>query len=207
MILSTLLLTVASISVPIPEIEIAEHLFDKLRSTVEDKQTYVMVTLNLMVEPDGRVADCTMGRVVGATELAPTFCSDIVGMRVARPRDHAGRRTHAFINYSTSAFAGSLLPRSGEAIEALLAQPNSTDPDGELQLRDTSIGQNDFFFIDLAIDADGTVRACQRAKKTPRRFVEPACGLARAKTFAIRHATHGEAVPYVRSVRLVAAQQ
>ena len=52
MIFSTLLLTVASISVPIPGIALAERLFDELRSTVEGKRTYVMVTLNLMVEPE-----------------------------------------------------------------------------------------------------------------------------------------------------------
>ena len=207
MIFSTLLLTVASISVPIPGIALAERLFDELRSTVEGKRTYVMVTLNLMVEPDGRVADCTVGRVVGTKELAPMFCSKVVGMRVPRPRDHDDQRTHAFINYSTSAFASSLLRRSNEAIDALRALPNSADPDGELQFPDASIGQNDFFYIDLAIAADGTVRACQTAKRTPRRFDEPACGLARTKTFTIRHTTQGEAVSYVRSVRLVAAQQ
>ena len=202
MALLTALLAAASISVPVPKIEIAEQLFRPLRPAVEGNHSYVMATLNLWVGPNGRIAQCSVGRAVGMKDLAPRYCSMIVGKRLASPRNEIGKRSHAFVTYTTSAFAGSLLSQSDEVIQELLAQPNSADPDGYLSVPGIALEKEDYFVLDLAIDQDGVVTACQKGTNTPDELVEAACKAARGRSFAIRQSVKGEAVSYVRSVEL-----
>lgn len=204
-IASALLLAASSISVPMPSVDVAQYLFNKVHSRVEHDHTYVMATLNLWVEPDGRVAQCSIGRLVGDSNVAQVFCPALVGVRLASPRDAHGQPTYAFTSFTTSGFASSLLSRSSQVIKQLLAQPNSTDPDYRLQIANPTISEKDNFYIDLTVASNGKVESCEKPKKVPENVFTSACAVARARTFVILHPALGDAVSYVRSIRVVPA--
>jgi hypothetical protein len=203
--IASALLLAASISVPMPSVDVAQFLFNKIHSRMERDRTYVMATLNLWVEPDGRVTQCSIGRLVGDPAIAQEFCPSLVGMRLARPRDAQGRPVYALTSFTTSGFASSLISRSNQVIKQLLQQPNSTDPDYQLRIADPAISEKDNFYITLSVAQDGKVDTCEKPKKIPQDVFVSACAAARAKTFAILGSAAGGAVSYVRSVRVVPA--
>ena len=192
----------ASILVSAPSLDVANEMFATISNQVDAQQTYVMATVNLWIDPTGTIVECQKGRAVGTREIAAGFCSMLLGRQIDAPRDEHDRPTYAYVPYTMSGFAASRMPQSDAVIDALLALPNVGDADERLQVSHPSVAQGTRFYVNLAIAADGSVTACERAKSLPRRLVKPACAAARARTFAVRTAS-GQAVSYVRKVRLV----
>ena len=193
-----------AILVAVPGLDVANEMFGTISAEVEARQTYVMATVNLWIDPNGSIVECRNGRAVGTQEIAAGFCSMLLGRQIDKPRDEHGRQTYAYVPYTMSGFANSRMPQSNAVIDALLATPNVGDPDERLPVSHPSVVDGTRFFIELSIAADGSVTACERSKGLPRRLVALACAAARERTFAVRTAS-GQPVAYVRTVRLVAS--
>lgn len=192
----------ASLVVAVPSLDVANYMFATIRDRVEAEQTYVMATVNLWIDPTGSIVECQTGRAVGSQEIAWRFCSMLLGRQIEVPRDEHGRPTYAYVPYTMSGFAASRVSQSEAVIDALLAIPNAGDPDERLAVSHPSVKDENRYFVDLSIAADGSVTGCERSKNLPRRLLASACAAAKEKRFAVRTAS-GQAVPYVRKVRLV----
>lgn len=200
---SVLLLAASAISVPTFGRSAADYLLRKIDFYRLDRAgKQVGVTLNLWVEPNRRIAKCSLGRFAGDEATAKKMCSVLVGMRTEFPRDGEGRKTYGFVSLQITAFTGSASRPPEELLAALYAKPVEGDPDELLAIPGASISNKDSFAINVSVGADGAVTDCGKRGKAPQGIVENACGLARLKSFAVRYSDGGEPVAYVRNVRL-----
>lgn len=201
---SVLLLAASAMSVPTFGHSAAHYLLRKIDFYSLDRNSkQVGVTLNLWVEPNRRIAKCSLGRFAGDEATARKMCPVLVGMRTEFPRDGERRKTYGFVSLQITAFAGSARRSPEELLAALHAKPVEGDPDVQLAIPGASISNRDSFEINLGIGANGAVTDCGKRGKVPQDVVDKACGLARLKSFTVHYSDGGEPVSYVRNVRLV----
>lgn len=214
MSISALLLAASSIAVP--DVSDATGLFAMKLSVdrLERSGHLVEATANLWVEPNGKVTKCSIGRLVGDEGYARSFCPMLQGRLLKFPRDSHGRKSYAFVSVDILARAGGTDADSKRLTEQFDLLPIAGDADAVLPLAGASLWPDEgkrhypnyeipHYEINVEVAADGSVAACEKARKTPQELADRACAMARAKTFAVRNSDAGQSVSYIRSVRLV----
>jgi hypothetical protein len=202
--ISALVLLASGISLPESGRQLVEYLYHKIEdSRVYSKAGWSAATLNLWIEPNGRIASCTIGRSVGDEHIAGLYCPLLINFRTDFPKDENGRKTFAFMPIQMTITSDAFSKQDQKIVDQLKSQPNLGDADADLPLASPDVTTKSNYFIDLMISPDGSVRACDNGGHTPDNLVEQACALARSKSFAVRRAGSGEPVAYARFVRLV----
>src|SRR5436190_2471730 len=95
---AALLLAASAMLLPDPGLPAAEQLYRNVREGVEAEHSWVLVTLNLWIEPNGRIVECSIGKVSGEARFSESFCPILKGLVTGSPRDETGRPTFAFVS-------------------------------------------------------------------------------------------------------------
>lgn len=196
-------LALAALSVPAPDMPTSEALYYRVLPSLTANKNFVMVTLNLWVNPDGKIEECTVGKALGDLTLVPTYCPGIIEHTMPSPVDQSGARAYAFVNFTHISYAGQPRPRVAKAAQQILALPNGGDAEGEVHMPDLTTQAAKPYLLQVEIDVNGALTACTQGKRTPENVVGPACALAGQRTYTVRHSATGERVSYVRHLTIV----
>ena len=204
MFISALLLAASAISLPQFDMGgLQNYFFKKFDFNKLTRQdAAVGVTVNLWIEPHGRIAGCWIGRMIGNQQAAKGLCPILLGMYAVPARDEKGKRTYGLVTVNFFVPPGPSKETDQTFAASLLAKPNAGDREDELTMRTPATPATPRDALTISVTADGSVGACARGA-LPEEVFEEACANAKGKAFVVRRGDKGQAVPYVRRVILV----
>jgi TonB family protein len=148
------------------------------------------VMQQILVSPDGRAISCEAVQTIGDPLFAGASCKSFRSWRFDPPRGAAGEPIHALIQ-PTAVFTIRGASELGD-----LRRP----PEIELQAR--GLQESARQLLNVHIGADGHIQHCGSANGASSPLVTAACGAADDATWDIIHSGDGDAVPYVRQLKV-----
>ena len=175
--------------------------------------------IELLIAPDGKVADCIVVRFAGDKKTADLNCKILKKRRFSIPIGPDGKPAYAVIPTVLTSYADKLfpmrqqltrdfisglkadkLPMSIEVpmtvfVEGFSTAPASSDPAGKGAV--LSVAMNISSAVNLRIGLDGKVSDCEGTARAPESLIHYACTKAKLMNFETRK-IKGRPVPYLR---------
>ena len=178
-----------------PELD-ARKIQDQYPILALQKRWSAAVYLELLIGPDGRVADCTPLEAFGNEDFASMFCEIVAKVKAVPTKDAEGKPSFGVVRTTVRM----MVPGSsqGDLIEKLPARA----PDIEFETRslpgisESSVRTS----ITVAVDEAGGVGGCQTTEEEHRRYGEAACQQVSAMTMPPMVDATGKQISYVRSL-------
>lgn len=187
--------------------ELAFTVWDKIRHRVQRENAFFAATYNLWVDPSGNIVGCSIGNTAGKRTVAELVCPLLVLEHIDKPKDASGKPTYARVNFSMSGFSREREWRNSVALEEWLAMPNITDPNAILVVPSAGIYKHNDRWITLEIGPDGDALRCDNPLALSKKLFSSVCALAKAASYDVYRSENGNAVSYVRTVRLVSDER
>jgi hypothetical protein len=168
----------------------------------EDYPTWAMTNaasaasvIHLVVDPNGKVAQCTSVREFGDHRLAKEVCLILSRKRFHSPALRDGQKVYAFLDTMIRLF----LPDTDEGRTIMALR---TTPDAELSVNKLPSGNTAQVGVDLAYDAAGKITDCAPSEHEKEvGLANIACGQRAMFDNAPQKDTMGQPVAYVTQKR------
>jgi hypothetical protein len=215
----SILLTVAAMSVPqfgMPELRfLASHPDARL----DRENLWSASVVELLIAPDGRVADCRVLKSAGDRVHAENTCKHLLKYRFGIPRGPDGEPSYGLLTESLSAFSDKLSPQRNELTQDFSREarkenlPQRVKLPSDVFLKNAAFGpvqggsgrdqpvmvQGGLPSVHVQIDFEGKLAACEGAAGVAPEMSRIACEHAAMMPFAIK-SVKGKPVKYVQSL-------
>jgi len=192
---SMALAAAAGFSLPHANVTLADYIHRHAPSSVDERGIWAVAEVEVFVDPEGKILECSPKRVTGDVALAGTLCSISIGQKLTPPHDFYGRPVHAASRLIFTAFPDHDNNPSG----ALGHIENDT-----LQISVRPGGRDwasvPLVNLHLLIDAKGSVASCAVITDVSTDIKSVACQQASAQPFPARIGEAKQPVPYIRSL-------
>ena len=171
-------------------------------SRVDRDNLWSIASIDIWIAPEGRVAGCSIASSAGDRATAEHSCKVLVGYQFSAPLGPNGQKSFGSITATVSAFSDKLFPQSRSLTKNFLAEADKMATDAKLAVPDKLLTLEGQSGINVFVQTNGRVVACEGVGAVSPLLAKVACGKASAKSFAVR-SSDGQPVAYVKYVELL----
>jgi TonB family protein len=160
-------------------------------------------SVELTVNPDGKIENCTVLESLGSAELAAAACTHYLQGKVKPATTPDGTRVYSLWHIDFTMLA--------DGHEANVVREERLSPDLELTVNKIPAGKDRMSLqVAVLIATDGKVQACEAADKSAekqRAYADVACRQIKTRRFKVLKNGAEQPVPYVTNIRIAFVRQ